>query len=76
MKRFTIIMTVMLLSLFSFAGNWTAIKRNQPTPVQYQVVQSGETGTTIKFAISGFETTVVETPKGKQAIISVPKWCR
>lgn len=73
MKRFTIIMTVMLLSLFSFAGNWTAIKRNQPTPVQYQVVQSGETGTTIKFAISGFETTVVETPKGKQAIISVPK---
>lgn len=73
MKRFTLIFAVILLSLFSYAGSWTSIKTDTPTPIRYELVQSTATNTIVKFSISGFNATVVETPKGKAAIVSVPK---
>ncbi len=73
MKRFTLLFAVIFVSLFSFAGSWTPIKSDVPAPIHYSLVNASETNTIVRFNIDGFYTTYVETPKGKSAIISVPK---
>lgn len=73
MKQFTLTLAVVLLSLFSFSDNWTGITSDSPAQLNYKVLQSNETSIVISFSTKGFNKTNVETPKGKAAIISVPK---
>lgn len=73
MKRFILSLAIVLSALLGFAGSWNAIKSDVAVPIRSQLVGSTESSTMVKFTIHGFETTYVETPKGKAAIISVPK---
>ncbi len=73
MKQFTLTLAVVLLSLFSFSDNWTPIKTDTPSQLSYKVISSDETSIVVSFSTSGFNSTNVITPKGKAAIISVPK---
>lgn len=73
MKRFTLLFSVILLSLFSFAGDWTPINGQMPGPIQYKVIEANETHTVVRFNLNGFYTNTVVTPQGKASIISVPK---
>ena len=73
MKRFTLLFSVILLSLFSFAGDWTPINGKVPSPILYKVIEANATHTVVQFNLSGFYSDVVVTPQGKASIISVPK---
>lgn len=73
MKKFILLFSVVLLSLFSFGSNWTNIRSESPKPISQKLLISNENQIIIQFTVDGFNTSFVETPRGKAAIISVPK---
>ena len=70
-----LINTLLLLVFASagFAQQWHPINQQHPSGIQQEVIQSDENQVVVSFKIPGFFSTVVETPRGKEAIISVPK---
>jgi len=72
MKKFTVLLSIILLSIFSYGHNWISISSEQATPIQQRLLYSSEESIGIQFQISGFYTNHVTTPKGKEVIISVP----
>lgn len=73
MKK-TLLFTILLV--FSFAGfaqQWQPINNSPTSPIQQQLVESGEDQIVINFNLPGFFANPVETPRGKATIISVPK---
>lgn len=72
-KKFTLISSLLLLSIVVFGQQWHPISSNNPTAIKQQLVSSSEDQIVINFDIAGFYTTTVTTPQGKAAIVSVPK---
>lgn len=70
-----LINTLLLLVFASagFAQQWHPINQQHPSGIQQELIQSDENQVVVSFKIPGFFSTVVETPRGKEAIISVPK---
>jgi hypothetical protein len=72
-KQIVTLLTLILFAVVGFSQNWTGIKSNSPNPVHYQLLSSSEESIVIQFEVDGFNTNNVVTPRGKAAIISVPK---
>lgn len=73
MRKFTVLLSIVLFSMFSIAQNWVSISGNQPDAIKSKLLHSSENSIAIQFQISGFYTTNVTTPNGKAVILSVPK---
>ncbi len=64
----------LIVGLFSFSqaqSGWTGIHEAQPAPADVRLVQSDVETTSIRFSLDGFLETAVETPQGREAVISV-----
>lgn len=72
-KRILSLLVLAMISLLGFGQNWTAIHTNNPLPIQYQLLSSSEESIVIQFVVNGFNSSNVITPRGKEAIISMPK---
>ncbi|MDP3441247.1 MAG: C25 family peptidase propeptide domain-containing protein, partial [Ignavibacteria bacterium] len=73
MKKISLLFSVILLSLVSYAGEWTSIKSEKPAAIQQKLLNSNEENIVIQFTIDGFYSKHVTTHKGKAVIISVAK---
>ncbi|MFZ4464618.1 MAG: C25 family cysteine peptidase, partial [Bacteroidales bacterium] len=73
MKRQFLLIAFLLPFMLTFGQNWTKISSDSPKDIQYQLVSSSEDRIVLEFSIPGFYRQNVETPMGKQAIISVPE---
>ena len=73
MKRLSLLIGIILLSLNAIAQRWTPITNPQPTAPTTRLVASTEQSTTVAFSLEGFFQTAVNTPQGTQYIITVPK---
>ena len=65
--------TLIILKIQVFAQEWTPIKSQQPCAPKVGLISNTEKETTVAFSLEGFYTEAVNTPKGTQQIISVPK---
>lgn len=73
MKKLTILLGIILLSLNTVAQQWMPITSPRPVAPITHLVTSTEQTTTVTFSLEGFLQTAVATPKGTQYIITVPK---
>ena len=73
MKKLTILLGIILLSLNTVAQQWMPITSPRPVAPITHLVTSTEQATTVTFSLEGFLQTAVATPKGTQYIITVPK---
>ncbi|MDP2423592.1 MAG: C25 family cysteine peptidase, partial [Bacteroidales bacterium] len=72
-KIITLCTLFILLAIGLMAQTWTAISSNLPIAVQQKLLSSSDESIKIRFAVSGFFMTPVDTPRGDAVIISVPK---
>ena len=71
--RFSLLV-ILMAGLFSFSAaqsNWVGINRHQPAPADAKLVQSNIETSRLQFSLEGYQESLVETPKGKEAIISI-----
>lgn len=73
MKRQFLLIVFFMSFMLTFGQNWTKITSDSPKDIQYQLLSSSEDRIVLEFSIPGFYKQNVETPMGKQAIISVPE---
>lgn len=73
MRNFYILLLAVVFALPALASDWTAIQSEKPAPIGYRLIHSDQDQTVVQFSIDGFFTQYVQTPKGKAAIVSVPK---
>ena len=73
MRNLYVLLLAVVFALPAFASDWTPIQSERPAPIGYRLIHADQDQTTIQFSIDGFFTQYVQTPKGKAAIISVPK---
>lgn len=73
MKKFTLLSLIILLSMAGFAQQWNSVRSETPAPIRQQLIEAKNDQIVVRFTLDGFYTTFVTTPKGKAAIISVPK---
>lgn len=60
------------LAMNSFSQSWTAIGSDHPVEIKQTLISSSDESVVIHFEVGGFNMTSVETPRGKQSMISVP----
>jgi hypothetical protein len=73
MKQFLLFLAgLIFLAMNTFGQGWTAISVDQPVEIKQTLISSSDESVVIKFEIGGFNLTSVETPRGKQSIVSVP----
>ncbi len=73
------IFTTTLLSLilgFAFGSEWVTIKSDKAKPAQITLKSSDIQTSVIRFGLDGFYKIPVETPKGIQQLIALPKGTR
>lgn len=73
MRRLFVLLFTVLFAGPAFSSSWTAIQSEKPAPIGYRLIHSDQDQTVVQFSIDGFFTQYVQTPKGKAAIVSVPK---
>ncbi len=67
-----IIISIILLSYFGlFSQTWVNINSSEPLPVETKLVYSNIENSIVKFSVDGFTKTEIQTPKGKEFIISL-----
>lgn len=73
MKRITTIFIVLLVGLFhvSSAQNWTGINSSHPVAADVHLIESTIDQTRIQFTVDGFSQKFVNTPQGRESIITV-----
>lgn len=72
-KSFTLFALFAILAFSLIGQEWIPLASDTPTPLSQQLIQSDDQSVIIKFDIEGFFMKTVETPKGKEYIISIPK---
>lgn len=73
MRKLYILLLAVVFALPAFASDWTSIQSDRPGPIGYRLIHSDQDQTVVQFSIDGFFTQYVQTPRGKAAVISVPK---
>jgi hypothetical protein len=72
-KQIISLVALVFFAMAGFSQNWTEINSRTQNPIHYELLSSSEESIVIQFVVDGFNTKNVETPRGKAAIISVPK---
>ncbi|MDA3944473.1 MAG: C25 family cysteine peptidase [Bacteroidetes bacterium] len=73
MRNLFISLLLLVFASAGFAQQWHPIDQQHPSKIQQELIQSDENQVVVSFKLPGFFSTTVETPHGKEAIISVPK---
>jgi hypothetical protein len=73
MKKYFLLFSIILLSIYSYGQEWNSIKSDFPSPISQKLISSNENQIVMQFNLSGFYTNTVETPRGKSVILNVPK---
>jgi len=53
------------------SGNWVGINQSGPVPADINLVQSNIEESRVQFSLNGYNETFLETPRGKEKMISV-----
>ncbi len=72
-KQLTFFLLLIVLSISAAAQSWTAITSNRPAGLQQELISSTNESIVIRFNVPGFFMRTVETPRGRESIISVPE---
>lgn len=71
MKRlFLLVAAFLLCSTMGFAQEWVGIKSNTPVPFETSLISSSEKEVVVDVKVKGFYSEEVETPNGKQLVIT------
>ncbi|MDO9510171.1 MAG: C25 family cysteine peptidase [Bacteroidales bacterium] len=70
MKKLSLFLLTMVLSLSIVAGNWTGISSQTPAPAEVTVLSAGGSTTVLNFHVQGFDLKSVETPRGTAYVLS------
>ena len=73
MKKLSVFVFIIFLITNTFAQQWKALNVPVPTGPSIKLLSSTEQETTVEFRLGGFYQESVDTPRGMQYIISVPK---
>lgn len=71
MKKLSLFLMALILSLGVIAGNWTGITSQTPAPAEVTVVSAGGSTTVLNVQIQGYDLKTVETPRGSAYVVSV-----
>lgn len=69
----TLLLAIILLSINSFSQEWIPLKSQDPTAPRVKLVSCNEVETVVAFSLEGYSKEMVETQKGTQHTITVPK---
>ena len=64
---------LVMLSAVTFGQQWVAIKSDNPSTIETELVASSESSITVNLQVPGFYAFEVTTPQGEANIISVPR---
>lgn len=70
---FTFLAIILMLSAGLHAQSWQPLGSQTPVPVKHQLQQTDDESIVIQFNLEGFFMKSVETPRGREYIISVPE---
>lgn len=73
MKAKSLTLALLLVTLFSYGQQWTAITNEQPSTFKTTLLSSSESSIIVNVQTAGFYATSVVTPQGEANLISVPK---
>ena len=73
MKKTIFSLVFVALSAMAFAQQWTSIGKSTPAGPEVRLITSSEKQVVVDFSLGGFYLTGVNTPKGVQMVVSVPK---
>ena len=73
MKKLFLSFVFVALSAMTFAQQWNDLGKSNPAGPEVKLVSSSEKQIVVDFALGGFNLTEVNTPKGIQHVVSVPK---
>ena len=73
MKKLFLSFVFVALSAMTFAQQWNDLGKSNPAGPEVKLVSSSEQQIVVDFALGGFNLTEVNTPKGIQHVVSVPK---
>ena len=73
MKNQFFTLLLVMLSVVTFGQQWVAIKSDNPSTIQTELVASSESRITVNLQVAGFYAFEVTTPRGTANIISVPR---
>ena len=69
-KLFLFVAMFLMASTFVYAQEWVGVNKNTPVRIQETLVSSSEEEIIVDVKVGGFIYTSVETPNGKQVVIS------
>ena len=72
-KLFLFVAMFLMASTIGYAQEWVGVDRNTPVEIQETLVSSSEEEIVVDVKVGGFFQQTVETPKGKQVVISADK---
>lgn len=73
MKKLSVFICIIFLTISGFAQDWTPISSLNPTAPIVELLSSTEQETTVDFSLAGYFSETVNTPQGPQQIINAPK---
>ncbi len=73
MKKVLVILILTLATLPLFSQEWVNCGSPSPSAPELKLMSSSEQGSTVSFALTGFFMEKVDTPRGSQYLITVPK---
>ena len=73
MKKLSVLICIIFLTISGFAQDWTPINSLNPTAPNVKLLSSTEQETTVDFSLDGYFSETVNTPQGPQQIINAPK---
>ena len=73
MKRLSILIVIILLTVNAIAQEWTPMGSAQPAAPSVQLLSCTEQAATVDFRLRGFFHETVVTPRGPQQVVTVPK---
>ena len=73
MKKLSALICIIFLTTHIFAQEWTAVDSPKPTAPKVKLLSDTEQVTEVSFSLGGFFKEEVNTPQGKQYIITAPK---
>jgi len=73
MKSITLLLSLILLSAYSFAQEWINMGNSETVAPQVTLLSSTDEETIVHFSLSGFHQTAMETHIGQQFVINAPK---
>jgi PKD repeat protein len=69
MKKFTILLLALQMSVFVFANNWVGISSPDPIPAKITLLSSSIETSVVNFHLDGYSLKTVQTPNGPASII-------